>query len=522
MATGQFGNLPIPWRDDVLAAIGAVAKAGDTMTGPLAVTGGGIETSGPIQAVSTASSRISLGAVNGLPQLRMVAAMGAADEKVHDIHPSANGIRFRLVNDANTAAHNWLTVTRTGAAASSAAFGGPVVAPTLTGIAAGAASVNARSGAAGNWAAFSIGRTTLEGYWGVSGGASHIFYGDVAGDVGLKAEAGTLRLGIGPTAHLAVDGSGTLALTALRAVGGVGVAAPATSMVRMGTSGSSPSWQAVVAAAPLDQKLWEIVAFNSSLAFRTVNDAYSFALPWMQVDRSGVNAVGITLQTSAGSINLLPGGDVGIGSNASAYAATGRRVMNIAGATDSLLSLNGATYLWHDAVGKKAELAATGTNRLSLVAGGAERIGVSTTGAVTVAGSLAATAPNASALATRSGASNAYAGISLGRMAGEAILGISGGNTQVANGDVAGDLTLRNDSGRILLALGTFPAVVVSASGVATNLPFSLAKYSMSTAAAASAFNGCLIEITDAAGGPKVCRSNGSAWLILNTQTPVT
>ena len=51
--------------------------------------------------------------------------------------------------------------------------------------------------------------------------------------------------------------------------------------------------------------------------------------------------------------------------------------------------------------------------------------------------------------------------------------------------------------------------------------PFKVGQYTLATLPAASAYEGYDIDVTDAAGGPKRCRSNRTNWLILNTTTPV-
>lgn len=68
--------------------------------------------------------------------------------------------------------------------------------------------LNLRSGAAGQWTAITFGRTAIEGYLGISGGSSSIFTGDVAGDIGFRANAGTLRLGISSTAVAYINTAG--------------------------------------------------------------------------------------------------------------------------------------------------------------------------------------------------------------------------------------------------------------------------------------------------------------------------
>lgn len=51
--------------------------------------------------------------------------------------------------------------------------------------------------------------------------------------------------------------------------------------------------------------------------------------------------------------------------------------------------------------------------------------------------------------------------------------------------------------------------------------PFKVGQYTLATLPAASAYEGYEIDVTDAAGGSKRCRSNRTNWLILNTTTPV-
>lgn len=57
--------------------------------------------------------------------------------------------------------------------------------------------INVRSGAAGNYAAYSIGRTASEGVLAVIGSANQFFSGTAAGDIAFQASAGTLWMGVG-------------------------------------------------------------------------------------------------------------------------------------------------------------------------------------------------------------------------------------------------------------------------------------------------------------------------------------
>lgn len=51
--------------------------------------------------------------------------------------------------------------------------------------------------------------------------------------------------------------------------------------------------------------------------------------------------------------------------------------------------------------------------------------------------------------------------------------------------------------------------------------PLRFGQFTLATLPSAAAFSGYVIDVTDATGGPKVCRSNGTAWQILNTTTTV-
>lgn len=51
--------------------------------------------------------------------------------------------------------------------------------------------------------------------------------------------------------------------------------------------------------------------------------------------------------------------------------------------------------------------------------------------------------------------------------------------------------------------------------------PVSVGQYTLSTLPSAPVFAGALIDVTNATGGPKTCRSDGTNWKILNTTTTV-
>lgn len=55
----------------------------------------------------------------------------------------------------------------------------------------------------------------------------------------------------------------------------------------------------------------------------------------------------------------------------------------------------------------------------------------------------------------------------------------------------------------------------------AFSFPMQVPQYTLSTLPSAATYSGYLIDVTNATGGPKTCRSNGTVWQILNTTTTV-
>jgi hypothetical protein len=86
----------------------------------------------------------------------------------------------------------------------------------------------------------------------------------------------------------------------------------------------------------------------------------------------------------------------------------------------------------------------------------------------------------------------------------------------------ADGIELSSDGAAVFLKTSGTDRVSVAANG-ATALLFPV-KFPPATLGAlpnAATFSGHCIEVTDATGGPKVCRSNGTVWQILNTSTTV-
>lgn len=71
--------------------------------------------------------------------------------------------------------------------------------------------VTALSGNAGQWGGLGVGRTALDGYFAISGGASNIVVGDVAGDLGIRNNAGRILMAAGgstPQVYITTSGLG--------------------------------------------------------------------------------------------------------------------------------------------------------------------------------------------------------------------------------------------------------------------------------------------------------------------------
>lgn len=67
----------------------------------------------------------------------------------------------------------------------------------------------------------------------------------------------------------------------------------------------------------------------------------------------------------------------------------------------------------------------------------------------------------------------------------------------------------------------TMTALTSVTSALALALPNRVAQYTLATLPSAATYNAYEIDVTNATGGPKRCRSNGTVWQILNTTTTV-
>lgn len=148
------------------------------------------------------------------------------------------------------------------------------------------------------------------------------------------------------------------------------------------------------------------------------------------------------------------------------------------------------------------------------------------------------------------GASVATASIGVTNSANDAtgaalFLGSDRANGSVAVGDVLSAIyhTAHNGTSHVSTGLDRLIATAVVAGGAVTvrresilngvtvetgtsaskalGVPLRMASYTLSTLPSAAALDGHLIEVSNATGGAKVCRSNGTAWQLLNTATTV-
>lgn len=137
------------------------------------------------------------------------------------------------------------------------------------------------------------------------------------------------------------------------------------------------------------------------------------------------------------------------------------------------------------------------------------------------------TQPGINGVQSLSDSASLGASYALGRTSFDAYFGVSGSAGTFTTGDVQGDVSLRAET-RLHLSIGATGYAKLDAgvgfahlTPVICNSPWRPGQYTLSTLPSASAYNGYLIDVTNATGGPKMCRSNGTVWQILNTTTTV-
>ena len=113
-ASGTVTNLTGTASININGTVGATTPAAGSFTEVSAVSPA---------TFSTAASAVRLGVDAGNhPKLELVDSIAGADAKVWDFFSGTTTLEGRAVNDANNAANNWLTVTRSGYTIASVAF----------------------------------------------------------------------------------------------------------------------------------------------------------------------------------------------------------------------------------------------------------------------------------------------------------------------------------------------------------------------------------------------------------------
>lgn len=104
---------------------------------------------------------------------------------------------------------------------------------------------------------------------------------------------------------------------------------------------------------------------------------------------------------------------------------------------------------------------------------------------------------------------------------------------QVLIGEAAGRMAVRNKVGAAWgtwvdiarggadITITSMTALTSITSALTLSLPNRVAQYTLATLPSAATYNAHEIDVTNATGGPKRCRSNGTVWQILNTTTTV-
>jgi hypothetical protein len=299
-----------------------------------------IQTSGTVTCSGSVETSLQLIAYNsgggnsagliclaGSPAMTLSNTGGSADNKTWDVIINSQVKQFRLVNDANNSATNWLTATRSGMTVSRVDF--PAAAPVVMAndLVFGAAGATIRSDTAdaSDTKAITI---TGGGNGAVSRGALLTLYGNEwgganSGRVQLASGTGspgdiqiltgsTLRLGItsagvytlsglsgSVTTTVTVTSTGQLGRTAALAVNdGTGQVIATTSGSDLNAGFVSEStlpymaWHETDAAA--NQGWWAMGAQTNQFRLVTINDAGSTVNNIMAVDRTGVTPTLIT------------------------------------------------------------------------------------------------------------------------------------------------------------------------------------------------------------------------------------
>lgn len=395
-----FTTFPIPTATATPALVGAVAKAGDTMTGALGVTG---VTATPTPAVSS----VQLGQISAnTPLVRWTCSAAAAGARAWEAYTTTTQWNLRMVNDDGTAAQVALRFTRSGLTATAL-----IAAPLDV---SGAVSINTASGTPID------ARSSVNGYYVYGRNSTTGHYVALASDAtGPRLEFGNgagLRIADGTTNRIYLDSSGNV---------GVGVA-PTLGVFQ--------------------------VAGNIRASSPGGGTGTSF------VSTGGLSNFQITHTAASARVKLI----------------------NSAGA------------------GANISIGSASSEDLIVSSAGSVGIGAEPTSKLTVQGNY---------LTVQDGTFN----------------GFFGKGSELVLGSPASDLGIRTILGSIRFATdnGVERMVMNMGGGIVASTPLKLAQFSLTTLPSVVSFVGHLIEVSNATGGAKICRSNGSVWQILNTTTTV-
>lgn len=316
--------------------------------------------------------------------------------------------------------------------------------------------------------------------------------------------------------------------------GTIAAAATGTTSVEISTSATGlPIIRMTYAAAAADQKLWEWYTTSSQLVLRTINDAGGVTSGVIAIDRSGVTP---TLMTVTPSLAVLGGATV---TGAITNANTSGVRIGTSGAFGAMQMAHGASAtdskVWDQYAGSSilvfrmlndAFSAQQEWMRVTRSAMVVSDIALGAT-SVSVSGTLNVNSAPQAGVNLRSQSASVASYYTVGRTGAEAYFGVSGGVSNLTTGDVAGDSTVRANQ-KLWMSIGAVGHASMDATnGVQFFTPASFnsamryAPFTLSTLPSAAAFNGYCIEVSNATGGPRICRSNGSVWQILNTSTTV-
>ena len=95
------------------------------------------------------------------------------------------------------------------------------------------------------------------------------------------------------------------------------------------------------------------------------------------------------------------------------------------------------------------------------------------------------------------------------------------GEARFENWGTGGLILKNNDNAPFTFDVQGTTKFFVTGLASAVSVPFRLAQFTLGTLPSAAAYPGYCIDVTDATGGPKACRSDGTNWKILNTTTTV-